>query len=74
MSKTVLKNEQDIRDFVRGCTLLGTGGGGLEENGIESLMSELSAGHEIAWIDADDVSDNAITACTFLMGSIASHN
>lgn len=74
MSKTVLKNEQDIRDFVRGCTLLGTGGGGLEENGIESLMSELSAGHEIAWIDADDVSDNAITACTFLMGSIAPHN
>ena len=71
MSKTILKSEQDIRDFVRGCTLLGTGGGGLEENGVDSLLSELEAGHEVGWIDAEEVPDDAVTACTFLIGSIA---
>lgn len=74
MSKTILKSEQDIRDFVRGCTLLGTGGGGLEENGVDSLLSELEAGHEVGWIDAEEVPDDAATACTFLMGSIAPHS
>lgn len=73
MAKTILKAEQDVRDFVRGCTILGTGGGGLEENGVESLLSELKAGKEIGWIDVDDVPDDAVTACPFLMGSIAPH-
>lgn len=73
MSKTILKNEQEIRDFIRGCTLLGTGGGGLEENGVQSLLSELAAGKEISWIDVEDIPDDAITACPFLMGSIAPH-
>lgn len=71
MAKTVLKTETDIRDFIRGCTLMGTGGGGLEENGVQSLMSELKAGKEISWIDVDDIPDDAVTACPFLMGSIA---
>lgn len=73
MAKTVLKTEQDVRDFVRGCTFMGTGGGGLEENGVESLLSELRQGKEISWIDVDDVPDDAVTACPFLMGTIAPH-
>jgi DUF917 family protein len=73
MAKTILKTETDVRDFVRGCTLLGTGGGGLEENGLQSLLSEMKAGKEISWIDVDDISDDAITACPFLMGTIAPH-
>ena len=73
MSKTILKTETDVRDFARGCTLLGTGGGGLEENGVEGLLSELNAGREISWIDVDDVPDDALTACPFLMGTIAPH-
>lgn len=73
MAKTILKDETDIRDFIRGCTLLGTGGGGLEENGVQSLLSELESGKEISWIDVADVPDDAMTACPFLMGSIAPH-
>lgn len=71
MAKTILKTEQEVRDFVRGCTFMGTGGGGLEENGVESLLSELRQGKEIGWIDVDDVADDAMTACPFLMGTIA---
>lgn len=71
MKKTVLKTETDIRDLARGCTLLGTGGGGLEENGVEGLLKVLESGKEIAWVEADDVPDDALTACPFLMGTIA---
>lgn len=71
MAKFLLKDEQDIRDFARGCTILGTGGGGLEENGVESLLTELNAGREIGWVEVDDVPDDALTACAFLMGTIA---
>lgn len=71
MAKTVLKTETDIRDLARGATLLGTGGGGLEENGVEGLLIVLEQGYEIAWVDAEDVPDDAQTACPFLMGTIA---
>jgi len=71
MLKTTLKNKQDIEDFVRGCTFYGTGGGGLPENGIDSLVSELEKGKEVGWIDIDDISSDDLTVCPFLMGSIA---
>lgn len=73
MLKHVLKNETDIRDFVRGCTLYGTGGGGLVENGVDSLLTELREGKQIGWVDVNDIDDDALTVCSFLMGSIAPH-
>lgn len=71
MGKKLLKTETDVRDFVRGCTFYGTGGGGLPENGVKSLMSQLEAGKEVGWVDVNDIPDDAYVACTFLMGSIA---
>ncbi|GAJ10739.1 unnamed protein product, partial [marine sediment metagenome] len=35
--------------------------------------SELEKGKEVGWIDIDDISDDDLTACPFLMGSIAPH-
>lgn len=69
--KKILKNRQDIEDFVRGCTFLGTGGGGNPKKGIESLVSELDKGNEIGWIDLNSLEDDELTCCPFLMGSIA---
>jgi Uncharacterized conserved protein len=71
MPGKTLKSIQEIHDFVRGCTFFGTGGGGSPENGIESLESEFKKGKEIGWIDIDDLSDDSLSACPFLMGSIA---
>lgn len=73
MLKRVLKSKQEIEDFVRGCTFLGTGGGGSPENGVQSLMSEFEKGKEVGWIDISDLSDEELTCCPFLMGSIAPH-
>lgn len=71
--KKELKDRQDIEDFVRGCTLFGTGGGGTPESGIESLVSELEAGNKIGWVDVKDLPDDAKVVCPYLMGSIAPH-
>lgn len=73
MATLLLKSRQDVEDFVRGCAFYATGGGGLPANGIASLMSELDAGRDIVLTDIDDLPDDAVTACPFLMGSIAPH-
>ncbi|AFV11915.1 hypothetical protein DUF917 [Thermacetogenium phaeum DSM 12270] len=71
--RRILKTKQDAEDFVRGCTFYGTGGGGLPERGLESLLSEMEQGKEVGWIDVNELPDDALTVCPFLMGSIAPH-
>lgn len=68
-----LKTRTEVEDFVRGCAFMGTGGGGLPANGIQSLMSELEQGHKVGWVDVSEIPDDAVTVCPFLMGSIAPH-
>lgn len=69
-----LRSRTDVEDFVRGCTFYATGGGGLPENGINSLMSELETGREIGWTDINEIHDDSLSVCPFLMGSIAPHD
>lgn len=71
MAKHVLKTQQDMEDFVKGCTFYGTGGGGTPESGLQALTSEYEKGTEIHWIDYTDVPDEALVITTYLMGSIA---
>ena len=68
--KAVLKNRQEVEDFVRGCTFYGTGGGGDYAQGVDALMKQLEKGHEIGWVDAGALEDG-YTCCPFLMWSIA---
>lgn len=74
MATMKLTTQQQVEDFVRGCTFFATGGGGLPANGRKSLMDELEAGREIGWVDVADIPDDAVSVCPFLMGSIAPHN
>ena len=69
--KFVLKTRQDVEDFARGCTFYGTGGGGDYAMGVDALMKQLEKGHEIGWVDANDLDDGDWSCCPFLMGSIA---
>ncbi|MCD7845203.1 MAG: DUF917 domain-containing protein [Oscillospiraceae bacterium] len=73
MATMKLENRQMAEDFVRGCTFMGTGGGGLPSNGMKSLMSEIDQGHSVGWVDVSEIPDDIMTACPFLMGSIAPH-
>lgn len=74
MADMQLTTLQQVTDFVRGCTFFATGGGGLPENGIASLMSEIEARGSVGWTDISNIPDDALTVCPFLMGSIAPHD
>ena len=69
--RRILKTKEDIEDFIFGVTLLGTGGGGDPDKGLQFLLDDLKAGRKIRVIDIDDVPNNAMTASSFYMGSIA---
>lgn len=66
-----IKTDQEILDFVRGCTLMGTGGGGDPQVGVAWLRAARDEGIEITWVAHTEISDEAWTVCPFLMGSIA---
>lgn len=68
---TTLKTKQEIVDFVRGCTFLGTGGGGSPEPGIEGLTALLEKGKTLSFVPASEISDDVWTTCCYLMGTIA---
>lgn len=71
MATKRLETKEQIDDFVRGCTFLGTGGGGKPEDGTAELYRIMDLGKTIEWTDANDISDDEISVCPFLMGSIA---
>ena len=66
-----LKTQQECEDFVRGCTLMGTGGGGSPARGLRQLQDALEAGLKPGWTEVQDLPDDTWVACPFLMGSIA---
>lgn len=71
MPTKVLKTEEEIKDFVRGCTFMGTGGGGSPEIGERLLVACLEEGKEIKWIDTSEIADSTWACTPFYMGSIA---
>ena len=69
----MIKTDQEIQDFVRGCTFMGTGGGGDPQVGIAWLKAARDEGIEITWVDRTEIPDDTWTVCPFLMGSIATY-
>jgi DUF917 family protein len=67
----ILRSKVDCEDFVRGCTFLGTGGGGKPEVGLQLLYDDLKRFKEIEITDPSSIPDESWTCCPFLMGSIA---
>lgn len=67
----VLQNEEELKDFVRGCAFYGTGGGGSPAYGYSMLERVLKEGKEIRAVDPASVPDEEWTVCAYGMGSIA---
>ncbi len=66
-----LETLRDCEDFVRGCLLMSTGGGGSPEWGMRMLSQALEDGLALEWTDVDDVPDDVWSATAYGMGSIA---
>lgn len=71
MPTHALSTAQEVEDFVRGLTLLGTGGGGRPDSGRDFLMSHVKAGKPVGWADLEGVPDDAWVCSAFYMGSVA---
>ncbi|MCE1255111.1 MAG: DUF917 domain-containing protein [Anaerolineae bacterium] len=71
MPNRMIKTEQDCIDFLSGLKLLGTGGGGSMESGMELLKGALDEGLEIKWINAGDMADDAFSCTPYGSGSIS---
>jgi hypothetical protein len=66
-----LKTRQDCEDFVRGCAIMGIGGGGIPDVGLKVLLEALDEGVALEWIDVNDIADDSWTASVYGMGSTA---
>ncbi len=71
MPHRTLTTRQDCEDFVRGCTIMGIGGGGRPEVGLKVLLDALEEELPLEWIDVDEIDDDAWTASVYGMGSTA---
>src|SRR3989442_5249403 len=66
-----LSSDQEVRDFVRGCTFYGTGGGGSPHYGYAMLSRVLKEKKRISLFDPESIADDDWTVCAYGVGSIA---
>lgn len=71
MPNYTLKNKQDVEDFIRGVTFMGTGGGGDPKLGLDFLVKALEEGYKLSWVDISEINEEEWVAMPFYMGSIA---
>jgi len=64
----VLKTNQECEDFVRGLCFGATGGGGDPGMALKILLDHLHSDHDIGWVDANSLPDEAWTVMTCGIG------
>lgn len=64
-------DEQQLEDVIRGCTILGTGGGGSPTRGLQLIRSDLAAGRRFKLIGLEEVPDDALLASPYMCGSVS---
>lgn len=62
-------SKQEIIDILYGCTILGTGGGGDLELGLEVMQQDFDEGKELRLIDVDEIPDDAYVATPYMCGA-----
>ena len=62
---------KEIEDLIRGATILGTGGGGSPEKGLELLKEALAIAKEIKIIDLNEVPNDSVVIVPYYVGTIA---
>jgi len=64
-------NMENLEDILVGAALLGTGGGGSLEKGLENVAREQKAGRPIRLADPDDLPQDTWAATPYYCGSLA---
>lgn len=66
-----VNNIEQVRDFVRGATILGTGGGGDPNEGLRLLEKVLSEGKKIKLVSLSEIDKESIIVVPYYVGTIA---
>jgi hypothetical protein len=66
-----IKSEEDARMFVIGATIMGTGGGGDEHEGLRLLKEALESGDRIRILSLDTLPEESVVATPYFVGSVA---
>lgn len=61
---------KELEDILKGCTILGTGGGGSFERGFETVRKDFDNGKYFRLIKLDEVPNEALVACPYHCGAI----
>ena len=64
-------NRDDLMNILYGCTILGTGGGGSLEEGIEMIDEALAAGKQFKLADFDDLAPDDVIGTPYACGAIS---
>jgi len=64
-------NGQQLEDLIRGCTILGTGGGGSPRRGLAMIQAELEKGQEFRLANLNEIPDEALVASPYMCGSVS---
>jgi len=63
--------EKDVEHLIMGAAILGTGGGGNPEEGLNMLKKDLKEGRRLTILSLDEVPNDALIVCPYFCGSIA---
>ncbi|MGY4707629.1 DUF917 domain-containing protein [Candidatus Bipolaricaulota sp. J31] len=61
----------EVEDLIRGCAVLGTGGGGSPARGLALLRGDREAGRSFRLISPEEVPDDAWAASPYMCGSVS---
>ncbi|MEA1963730.1 MAG: DUF917 domain-containing protein [Candidatus Aerophobetes bacterium] len=64
-------NEQELEDLIRGCAILGAGGGGSSRRGLEMIQTELGESREFKLVNLKEVPDEVEVASPYICGSLS---
>lgn len=64
-------NRQDLYDILYGCTILGTGGGGGLQEGLDLIDKALEKGKKFKLVSFDEVDDEALIGTPYMCGAIS---
>jgi hypothetical protein len=63
-------NRQNLEDLIRGCAILGTGGGGSPVQGLRRIQDDLAADRTFKLVDLGEIPDAALIASPYMCGSV----
>ena len=64
-------NQKEVEDILVGCTILGTGGGGSLDEGLEAVKNAYKNGYEFRLLAFDEISDNKYYINPYFCGSVS---